>query len=220
MRPVSGDPLLQLEKEDRIASPPDLKMDPKKMSMRELLECCLNTKEEAAQTEFVARITPTIQGVAYNMVRSWRFPGSGLIQDLTNSTFVKLLPALPNLEWRNEGQFFGWVRKITLSAVGDWMRKQKPEDPADNLDMVEDNRSTGQQIVCGIQCSEIEKFLRKTGATEKEIDMLWLFFVYDYSAREISEMPTINLSENRVETILARLVRYVRRGMDGPSSSE
>jgi RNA polymerase sigma-70 factor (ECF subfamily) len=196
-------------------------MDPKELPTRELLDCCLQTNGDAAWAEFVERIRPTIQGVIYKRLCRRGAPDPGLIQDLTNATFVKLLPALPRFQWQGEGQFFGWVKQTTLSAVGDWVRKLKPEDAdGEALNTVEDRRFSEEQVLVSLRCKEIEQRLKGTNATEREIDIFWFYYRYGYTAREIANMPAVNLTEKRVETILARLVRQLRRETLGASAGE
>lgn len=191
------------------------------MPMRELLDCCLRTRDDAAWSAFVARIRPTIVGVIYKRLCRRGAVDPWLIQDLTNGTFVKLLPALPKFEWQGEGQFFGWVKQTTLSAVGDWIRKLKPqEDEDDELNTVEDTRFSEEQVLLKLRCNQIEQRLRSMDATEKEIDIFWFYYRYGYTAAEIANMPEMNLSEKRVETVLARLVRQLRRQTHGAAARE
>lgn len=217
----SDNPRLRLVKEGRIPSAIDLTMDVNAMPIRELLECCLRTNGEAAWGEFVERIRPTIQGVIYKRVCRRGLPDPRLIQDLANSTFVKLLQALPNFKWQGDGQFFGWVKHVALSAVEDWYRKPRREETGEEvLNTAADSRFSEEKILLKLRCDEIEQSLNAIDATEQDIDIFWFYFRHGYTSREISEMPGIQLTEKQAETILARMVRQLRRKMGGTSSSE
>jgi RNA polymerase sigma-70 factor (ECF subfamily) len=221
MNTISDDGRLQIsQKEDTIFCAIDPDMDRKAMPIQELLEHYLRTDDEAASKELVERIRPTIQGVAYKSLR--RHPinyGSiqELVRDLTNETFVKLWPALPRFEWQGEGQFFGWVKKITINVVEDWRRKQKCEDPEEE---VLNTPEQGMSFAERSQVKQIEEWLKGMGEAQQDIDIFWFYYRYGYTAKEISNMPEINITEKRVETILARLVRQLRRKTQKASSGQ
>ena len=109
---------------------------------------------------------------------------------------------------------------MTLNTVEDSLRIKKPEDPVENLDMFAEHTSSEKQIVLDLRCNEIDQCLHKIGAADLEIDIFWLHFRDGYTAKEISEMPYVVLHEDRVETILARLVRQLRREIGGGGSKD
>jgi RNA polymerase sigma factor (sigma-70 family) len=137
------------------------------------------------------------------------------MQDLTNSTYIRLLQALPKFKWEDEARFFGWIKKVTLSTVEDSFRRPAPEIPVEDLDAFENRKSSEAQILRELRCNEISRCLQEITTSELEIDIFWYRFHQGFSAREISEMPCVGLSEDRIETILARLVRQLRRGLGG-----
>ena len=193
-------------KEDRIPSTVDFKG----MPIRELLQYCLNNVD-AAWIELLARLNPTIRRVVRNRVCLWRSPDPELIKELTNIAVIKLFQVLPKFEWQGDGQFFRWVKIVTLNAVEDWIRIQKPEVSMEEALGIEDKKYSEERMRLKLRCDEIEGCLKKLNATDTEIDIFWFFFKYGYSAREISEMPDVNLSVRKVEALLARLIRQLRR---------
>ncbi|HEY2361440.1 MAG TPA: sigma-70 family RNA polymerase sigma factor [Candidatus Angelobacter sp.] len=206
---------LELAKQSRIPSTIDPTMDPKMLPTRELVSTCLQTSDEAIRSEFVARTSPTIRGVIYKRISRCGIPTQELMQDLTNSTYIRLLQALPKFKWEDEARFFGWIKKVTLSTVEDSFRRPAPEIPVEDLDAFENRKSSEAQILRELRCNEISRCLQEITTSELEIDIFWYRFHQGFSAREISEMPCVGLSEDRIETILARLVRQLRRGLGG-----
>ncbi len=205
---------LELAKESRIPSTVPT-MDPKKLPTRELVSYCLQTSNEAIRNEFVARTSPTIRGVIYKRISRCGVPSRESMQDLTNSTYIRLLQALPKFKWENEAMFFGWIRKIALSTVEDSFRRPAPEIPVEDLDAFEDRASSEKRMLLELRCNEISRYLHEITTSEPEIDIFWYHYHQGYSAREISEMPCVNMSEDQVEAILARLVRQLRRKLGG-----
>jgi RNA polymerase sigma factor (sigma-70 family) len=209
---------LELAKESRIPSTVNPTMDPKTLPTRELVSHCLQTSDEAIRSEFVARTSPTIRGVIYRRISRSGIPSRESMQDLTNSAYIRVLQALPKFKWENEAMFFGWIRKITLSTVEDSFRRPAPEVPAEDLDAFENRESSEKQMLLELRCNEISDHLRVITASELEIDIFWYHYHQGCSAREISEMPRVNMSEDQVEAILARLVRQLRRRLGGGNS--
>jgi RNA polymerase sigma-70 factor, ECF subfamily len=72
-------------------------MDPRKLSLKELVSYCLDSQDEAAWTEFVRRFQPLIAGIAVKCVlrRPSRKPAP--IDDLVQDTFVKLCDNIARL---------------------------------------------------------------------------------------------------------------------------
>jgi RNA polymerase sigma-70 factor, ECF subfamily len=218
---IADDGRLQLaQKEDTIFCTIDPATDYKAMPIQELLEHYLRTGDDAAAKELVERIRPTIQGVVYKSLRRHSInygPIQELIRDLTSDTFVKLWPALPRFEWQGEGRFFGWVKKITINVVEDWHRRQKIEEPEEEaLNTPEQGVSCAERI----QLNQFEEWLNGMGEAQQNIDIFWFYYRYGYTAKEIGNMPEIDMTEKRVETILARMVRQLRRKMGKGSSGE
>jgi len=66
-------------------------MDPRKLSVQELVSYCLDSQDEAGWTEFVRRFQPLIAGVVYRSVCRRVGPKPDLVDDLVHDTYLKLL---------------------------------------------------------------------------------------------------------------------------------
>jgi RNA polymerase sigma factor (sigma-70 family) len=220
---------LQLVKKVKIPFAIHFTMDFRDFSIRELLDCCLRTEEQAAWSEFFKRIVPTISGVVFNRMSRCGQPDRGLVQDLVQDTLVKLLDknkdALRRLEWRHEDAIYSYVKVIASRVVADHFRKRKivEETLEENLQAAEDSRFSQERLLTNQQCAKVERVLEKLDVTPMEKDIFRFYFQSGFTAKEIGEMAGINLSVKRVETILSRLVRQVRaeidRGNGGTASS-
>lgn len=204
---------------------PSLVMDFKNLSIQELLDHCLRTDDQAGWKEFVERITPTICGVAYN---TWNNHSGrcdpDVIQDLIQKTLLKLFDkekkALHEFVPEHENSFYGYVRIITRNVVLDEVRKPQREDPLEEaLEFTAGGAFSDRAPLNHLLLREVEQRLEKLTADEEEKGIFWLYFRSGYTAKEIAEMPEIKLSIRRVEAILYRLVRQLRRGF-GRGASE
>lgn len=214
-------------KKVKIPSRPHLTMDLTTVSIRDLLEHCLCSNDEAGWSEFLRRITPTISGVVYNKVSRWGRPDPGLVQDLVHDTLLKLFDkekaALRNFEPQHENAIFGYVKVIARHVVDDY-RHPKEESLEDGGNTIEDEKSSEAELFLKVQCAEIEQCIEKLDATQMEKGIFWSFYRFRYTAKAIAEMPGVNLSVKGVETILARMIRQVKaemkRGKGSTASNE
>lgn len=198
-------------------------MDLTTVSIRDLLEHCLRSNDEAGWNEFLRRITPTISGVVYNKVSRWGRPDPGLVQDLVHDTLLKLFDkdkaALRRFEPQHENAIFGYVKVVASRVVLDY--ECPPEESLEEGEnTMEDEKSSEADLFLKVQCAEIECCVEKLDAAPIEKDIFWFYYRSCYTAKAIAEMPGVNLSVKRVETILARIVRQVKAEMKrGKSSS-
>lgn len=202
-------------------------MDLKTISIRDLLEHCLCSNDEAGWSEFLRRITPTISGVVYNKVSRWGRPDPGLVQDLVHDTLLKLFDnekaALRRFEPQHDNAIFGYVKVVACHVVADY-KHPREESLEEGENAIEDEKSSEAEMFLKVQCAEIERCVEKLDATQMEKDIFWFFYRSRYTAKAIAEMPGVNLSVKRVETILARMVRQVKaemkRGKGSVASNE
>lgn len=220
-------PRPKLVKGVRISSTSHFTMDVKTLSIRKLLKHCLRTNNETGWNEFVKRIEPTIAGVVYRQLSRRSRPDPGLVQDLVQETFLKLFDkdkaALKKFKWQHEKAIYGYVKVIARHVVDDY--KLIAEDDGDEFEKaMEVTPSSEADLSDKVQCAEFERSVEKLAADPMEKDIFRFRYRYGYSAREIGEMPSINIPVKRVETIIARLLRQVRaeikRGRGNSASSE
>ncbi|HET7871300.1 MAG TPA: sigma factor, partial [Terriglobales bacterium] len=101
-------------------------MDFKKLSPQEVLQLCLESKDEAPWLEFLCRFQPLIARVVVRCVRRRTTPQSSLVDDLVQETFLKLCAndcrALRNFDCDHEQALFGFVKKVAHNVVEDYFR--------------------------------------------------------------------------------------------------
>src|SRR5712671_396905 len=149
-------------------------MDPRKLSVKELVSYCLNSRDEAAWNEFVRRFQPLIAGVISRCVlrRGSRKPAP--IDDLIQDTYLKLctnnFKALRNFDFQHDNALFGFLKVVASHVVEDYFRMQnsqkhgsgQEEDDIDEsrMRMPSSSHST-QPAELAILIAQIERCLAK-----------------------------------------------------------
>jgi RNA polymerase sigma-70 factor (ECF subfamily) len=209
-------------------------MDPKKLSIQELLQLCLATQDPALWQEFVCRVQPLISKVVGRTVRRcrWGFSDPALVDDLIQDTFVKLFAndyrALREFQAEYENSFYGFLKTVASNVAQDYIRKadsSKRPDGRDQEDMekaketVPDKSSLAKDTHSQILMAEIQRILENELAHEpnfrRDIAIFWFYYRWGLTAKEISELPSIGLTVKGVESVLLRLIRLLRGRLGG-----
>ena len=198
------------------------------MAIRELLEYCLETDDPEAWNEFVHRIEPTIAGVIFNTLRRFGQPQPDLVQDLVQQIHIKLFAnerkVLRDFRWPHDDAIYGFMKVVARRMVIDYFRKTKPDVPLEEaVNTAVDSRFSEDLMQRPIQIVEIEQSLDAIESPSRDKDVFWFYFRYGYTAKAISELPAISLTEKKIENILARLIRQVKahiKHKQGRSRSE
>lgn len=204
-------------------------MDPKKLSIQELLQLCLATQDPAPWQEFVCRVQPLISKVVGRTARRSRWPSTdpALVDDLTQDTFMKLFAndyrALREFQFEDENHFFGFIKTVASNVAHDYIRKvdsSKRPDGRDQEDMekaketVPDKSSLAKDTLSQILITEIQRTLEEELRNEpnfrRDITIFWLYYRWGLTAKEISKLRSIDLTVKGVESVLLRLTRLIR----------
>ena len=189
------------------------------ITIRELLHVCLGSGEQEQWREFVRRTQPLIASVIMNTIRRWKEPAPSLVDDLIQDTYVKLFAndrkALRSIKNEYENTIFGYLKVVASNVVRDHFRQieNKVEEieltdpvlptPPDGMDRIEFARLK----------DEIQKRLQGLMSSEtyrRDEAIFWLYYEQGYTAKEISQLPTVGLTVKGVESTLMRLTRYLR----------
>lgn len=207
-------------------------MDPKKLSIQELVQLCLSSQDQAPWYEFVRRFQPTICGVVRKRLRRWTTPDPAVVDDLTQETFVKLYDkncrALREFKFEhdNENAFYGFLKTIASNLVQDYIRSANNEKRGGRLkreDLEKVSLITPAPITVTeraehrVRISEVKRCLDKQRDDPnflRDSAIFWLYFHHGLTARAISELPSIDLEVKGVESALLRLTRLVRARLD------
>jgi RNA polymerase sigma-70 factor (ECF subfamily) len=199
-------------------------MQEEEIPIRELLHLCLGSEDEERWLQFVRRTQPLIANVIINTLRRWREPSPSLVDDLIQETYLKLFAndrkALRSIKNEYENTIFGYLKVVASNVTRDHFRQ--PESKVTEVELAEPVLPLSPDGFDRIQFArmkdKIDERLEKLPAETKERDVtiFWLYFEQGYSAREISELPSFELTVKGVESSLQRSVRFLKEGGLGP----
>ena len=187
--------------------------------IRELLQLCLSTDAEEQWREFVRRTQPLIASAIINTVRRWKQPDPSLVDDLIQTTYVKLFEndkkALRAIRNEYENTIFGYLKVIAANVARDHFRK--PENKADEIELSDAVLPPGpkdhERLEILEKKEQVQRILETLSTSEtyhRDVAIFWLFYEQGYSAKEISLMPHLKLTVKGVEAVIHRLRRYLR----------
>jgi len=202
-------------------------MDPKKLSIQELVQLCLSSQDQAPWSEFVRRFQPTISGVVRKRLRRWATPDPAVVDDLTQETFLKLCfnnyRALREFKFeQNENAFYGFLKTVAIHVVDDYIRSTNNEKRGGRLkkeDLEQVSITTPaptavtERAEHRVLISEVKRCLDKQRDDPnfpRDSAIFWLYFQQGLTAKAISQLPSIGLQVKGVESALLRLTRLVR----------
>jgi RNA polymerase sigma-70 factor (ECF subfamily) len=207
-------------------------MDPRKLSLQELVSYCLDSQDPDAWAEFVRRTQPLIAGVINRCVlrRGSRKPAP--IDDLVQNTFLKLCTnnfrALRNFDFQHDNALFGFLKVVAVNVVEDYFRKkmslkdgggQEEEDIEEVRIPVPFRPNSLQPAETAILIVQIDRCLEKLASEPnfaRDQAIFWLYYRQGLTAKAISQLPDIKLGTKGVESTLLRLTRYVKGCLTAP----
>jgi len=118
---------------------------------------------------------------------------------------------LREFKWIDDNSIFKYLRVVAATVVIDHWRKNSREIFLDDedLDLISKHGAGHQTAEMEILRAEIDNWLRSF-ASERDRQIFWLFYRWGFTAKQIANLPTINLPVRKVENILQGLVRRIR----------
>jgi RNA polymerase sigma factor (sigma-70 family) len=199
-------------------------MDYSSLSCDELLLACADPENTEAWQEFVCRFKPLITVTVWRVACRYGVNKGPTIEDLAQETYIKIFAngfrLLRTFTSNHANACYGMVKIIARNVAIDHFRKPYPDDPVgpfvEPLDPEPPNpnphsvpmNELDRQIVLQ-QIDNIDKIL-KEHCSQRDQDIFWLYYLQEFSAREIAELPKFKeLSVKGVESIIYRLKRLI-----------
>jgi RNA polymerase sigma factor (sigma-70 family) len=189
-------------------------MELRDLPIRELLQKCLDSDGQDEWTEFVRRTQRTIS-ITIKRAGSYKID-EGTVDDLTQDTFAKLFrddrAALRRIRGEHENSIFAYIRRAAWTTAID----RRP-DILDFDELTEDIATANwNSAFDNLRKEEVDRCLKNLPSlSERDREIFWLHFEQGYTHKEISQIPHFNLKESGVESVILRLVRYVKGSLGG-----
>lgn len=163
-----------------------------------------------------------IAGTVVRVISGSNEVRTGDVEEIVQEVYLKLCmdqgKALRAFVPRHEGSDFSYLAVIARNVAITWLRNrqsgvgQSHETPLAGIKDPEDGRP-GAQLDLRLRLQEVEAALLQV-ASERERQIFWLYYRVGLTALDISRYRHFGLEESGVESLLARLVRKIRRILD------
>lgn len=160
----------------KLSSPPN--------GLDALLAACINNDRIAQR-----KLYDTYASMVYGIIRRYT-SDEATAQDIQSEAFYRIFKRLE--QYRFEGAFEGWMRRIAVHAVADHFRKHKPENiPLTEAtgDIPAYNDSGG---ISGLAYKELLALIHELPTTQRTVFNLFVF--EQLSHKEIANL--LGISEN------------------------
>ena len=164
------------------------------MTEAQIIEGC-RKGDAAAQRELYERFAATMMGICCRYVRD-RTVAEDLLHDGFITVFTKVR------EFRGEGSFEGWCKRIFVNTALGFLRKRSPineSDQIENMGWLDSGDTDAVEKMSGEELMEIICSLPDGYRT-----ILNLYAVEGYSHKEIGEMLGISENTSRSQYFRAR----------------
>ena len=200
---------------------------PKNRSARELRDWVVAAQDgdKEAFSEVVKRCQDMAYGIAYAMLGD-----TGLAQDAAQEAFIAAYLNLAAL--REPAAFPGWFRRVVIKHSDRERRSVKPSYPLDeSAELYSALPDPMRTLEASENRSEIHKAIAELPAIQKQI--ITLFYLRDYSQKEIEEFLELPVStikkhlltarkklKGRLETMVETQIQSNRPSQSGAFASE
>jgi RNA polymerase sigma-70 factor (ECF subfamily) len=149
-----------------------------------LIAACLRNDRSAQR-----RLYETYAATIYGMIRRYT-EDDALAQDIQSEAFCRIFSRLS--QYRFEGAFEGWMRRITVHAVADYFRRNRPTDMPLNEALEDHVQTCGANGLSGLSYKELLAMIHDLPATQRTVFNLFVF--EQYAHKEIAAL--LGIAEN------------------------
>lgn len=201
----------------------------------QLLGDCLTASSDSPRRweSFVEQIHGLLAGMVVRTLRQFSaVPTPELIDDLVQDTYLKLcaddFAVLRRFRGGRPEALVAYLRAVAFSVTRDHLRititkkrgSGRVDAPGDEaMARAADPHTEGDPAERHVLLTQIDRWLlSSTGAAAGDRDrwIFWLYYRYGLTARAISDIPALGLSQKGVESIIYRLTHLVRGAFGEP----
>ena len=209
-------------------------MDYASLSSEDLIVACAKGSDSAAWREFVRRFQPLIARVVLRVACQWGEPGSQVVDDLVQETYLKLcadgLRVLQSFKSAHKDAIYGYIKVLTANLTHDYFKvanSQKrgrgmvsvsldEQKPGQAIELMPSSQETFERQVLVGQIDLCLRRITSGPVAERDRRIFWLYYRVGLTASAIADFPNIGLSIKGVESTVLRLTRQVRHRLVAP----
>ena len=166
---------------------------------------------------------------------AWGEPSASVVEDLTQTTFVKLWEdgcrLLRDFAIQHPEAILGYIKKTAANATHDHFKHRRSQsaggdhphvsttdvDPEAG-DLVQGNQN---KMAFEVLLREIDSYLTRTATgpdQDRDRMIFWLYFRQGMSTKEIASLPVVGLSAKGVGSVLERMKACIREQILRPGA--
>lgn len=205
------------------------------MSVLELIRACAETDDGEARDEFVVRFeTPITLSIKRTAGQNGMDPLE-FVDDLRQETYLKLctdnfrgLLKFAEQHPDDDKAVLRYIKKIAINVARDHFKSllcqkrggKETDQWLDDFEPAARSSSDGgsEAIEREVLLKQIDRALQDCAAganQERDCLIFWLYYQQGLTAREIAVLPTIELTEEGVESLIFRLKRCAKEQLAG-----
>ena len=202
------------------------------LSLKDVVCLCAGPCDNEAWEEFVSRVGKPISLVIMRTASLWGKPSRSLVEDLSQSTYLKLWEGgcrlLRDFAIERPDGILGYLKKTAANATHDFFKHGYSQSSGGDQPHVSTSEiepeagmevhGSQERIDFGVFLYEIDEHLKRclTGPDQERDRMIfWLYFRQGMSTREIASLPAIGLGAKGVGSVLERLKNGIRQQIIG-----
>ena len=203
-------------------------MDYSKLAPQELIRECVSNPCAEAWDAFIAEFSPVIVANVRATARCFRERSPEIHKELVQDVFLKICAnksqVLRNMDTSPDSNPHAYFKKMAIHLTIDHFKSRNASKRGsgvtpENLDDVQPAspaRSAGGlgAIEWNILLREMDATLTASGFSERERNIFWLYWLQEWTAKEIAALPWAGLSEKGVESLLRRMRLALRSFFD------
>ncbi len=197
------------------------------LSLRDVVCLCAGPRDDAAWEEFVSRVARPIRLIITRTASRWGSPSRSLVEDLIQSTYLKLWEGgcrlLRDFAIQHPEAILGYLKKTAANVAHDHFKHghcqssggDQPHISTTDVDLEAGREVQGnhEKIAFGVFLHEIDEHLQRClngPDQERDRTIFWLYFRQGMSTKEIASLPSIGLGAKGVGSVIERLKHGIR----------
>lgn len=152
-----------------------------------LIRDCI-AESRSAQKRFYELYAPA----AYGVIKRYLFKNDEIAQELLNDCFYKIFTKLDQFSF--QGSFEGWIRRIVVNTVTDYLRKNIKDD-APHKEVQADDAYVNSDSVERMTHKELLGIIESIPDTQRVVFNLFVF--ENYTHKEIAQLLKISEVNSR-----------------------
>ena|ERR1041385_7162635 len=201
-------------------------LDPGQLNLYDLLQQCLDTRDECLWAEFIRRTQPLIKATIIHRLRSWPSQiAADVVDDLVQETYLKLCEnnfrPLREFKYDHQNGIYGFLKAAACSVLADDIRYRLSQKRCGKATVYLEDVTVDRMPVKverhperEIMLHEIDRLLAISSGdatVQRDGAIFWLYYRYGLTCSAIAGIAYMGLTVKGVESTILRLTRRVKQ---------